>query len=493
MKRLFAPLAAGLALLLTVNQTQAQNLLTGGDFEPSGGPVPGWNLQNFVTGSGNPINASTLSTNSPISGTRVLWLRAFAGGQAAGPNNLTNAVLSQTVAAMPGEQYQFSGWSRWEINYSGGVTTLSANGPLGEVPSPTLNTFQLEFLDASNNVLGAPVVRDLRDDGQGNFNFWVEHMLSGTAPAGTTQARVTAAARDMVWNAGPTQSAFLDNFSFVRPADPATQILVNPDLEDLPPNGLSSWTVVTDPVETTDVIRTESFANRPDSGGLTGVWLSPFLGSVDSPVDGILSQTVPGVAGGQYTFSGWSRWEGNYAGGVTTIDAGNTNGDGGKPSPTQTLMELAFLDVDENVIGAPVVLDLRTEQSNGAGWRQHTLNGTAPAGTEFVRVAAMMIDGVNNVNPQQSAFFDDFSLTLAGASIPGDLDGNGLVDGNDLLLIQRGLGSTTSETDVATWVANYGTGFPGAAAASGAVPEPAAAASALLAALGVAAMRRRRG
>jgi hypothetical protein len=57
-------------------------------------------------------------------------------------------------------------------------------------------------------------------------------------------------------------------------------------------------------------------------------------------------------------------------------------------------------------------------------------------------------------------------LVAYEAGIPGDFDGNGLVDGFDSLLWQRdpGIGS------LADWKANYGMGAP--LAASSAVPEP---------------------
>ena len=44
-------------------------------------------------------------------------------------------------------------------------------------------------------------------------------------------------------------------------------------------------------------------------------------------------------------------------------------------------------------------------------WLQHTLVGTAPAGTVSVRVRASMLDGEFNVDlPHQAAWVDDFSL-----------------------------------------------------------------------------------
>ncbi|MEM9658003.1 MAG: PEP-CTERM sorting domain-containing protein, partial [Planctomycetota bacterium] len=61
---------------------------------------------------------------------------------------------------------------------------------------------------------------------------------------------------------------------------------------------------------------------------------------------------------------------------------------------------------------------------------------------------------------------------LGSAGVPGDFDGDGQVDGADLLLWQRG-GSPDplSAADLATWEANFGAGATQAAAIS-AVPEP---------------------
>jgi hypothetical protein len=89
----------------------------------------------------------------------------------------------------------------------------------------------------------------------------------------------------------------------------------------------------------------------------------------------------------------------------------------------------------------------------------------------------------------QSAFFDDFSLTLA--TVDGDEDGDGRVDGNDILIIQRGLGTTHDANDITAWKNNFG--FGGATAAIGAVPEPGTFASAVIAlALAAGAFRRTR-
>lgn len=67
---------------------------------------------------------------------------------------------------------------------------------------------------------------------------------------------------------------------------------------------------------------------------------------------------------------------------------------------------------------------------------------------------------------------DDLVLTYTGASLPGDFDFNGTVDGADFLLWQSGFGSTYDASDLADWEANFGTTSPAVAASSAAVPEP---------------------
>jgi hypothetical protein len=75
-----------------------------------------------------------------------------------------------------------------------------------------------------------------------------------------------------------------------------------------------------------------------------------------------------------------------------------------------------------------------------------------------------------------------------GGGLAGDIDLDGDVDGQDLLLIQRGLGSTTDASDFADWRANFGMttpATPAAAPAAGAVPEPGVSALLLIAAASV--------
>ena len=107
------------------------------------------------------------------------------------------------MIGIAGETYAFSGSSRWEANYSGGVANLSAASPLGVIASPTATTIKLEFLNAGNAVIGSTIL-DLRTE-QSVSNNWAAHSLIGVAPVGTASVRVTAEARDMVFNGGASR------------------------------------------------------------------------------------------------------------------------------------------------------------------------------------------------------------------------------------------------------------------------------------------------
>jgi hypothetical protein len=83
---------------------------------------------------------------------------------------------------------------------------------------------------------------------------------------------------------------------------------------------------------------------------------------------------------------------------------------------------------------------------------------------------------------------------MAGAGLPpasgADKDGDGDVDGNDLLLIQQGIGTLYDADDVAEWQAQFGQGG-GAEPSAGAIPEPSALALLAAGAVGIPLYRRR--
>jgi hypothetical protein len=105
------------------------------------------------------------------------------------------------------------------------------------------------------------------------------------------------------------------------------------------------------------------------------------------------------------------------------------------------------------------------------------------------------------VNPQ-SAFFDDLSLDLAVAGVPGDYNNNGTVDAADYVLWRNGgplenevaTPGTATPEDYTQWRARFGnTAGSGSInlLAAAPVPEPATSGLGMIAVLVAAVIRRR--
>ena len=499
MKRILTLIALAALVCGTANRSQAVELLVSGNFEAPGGAtgeVPFWLLTETVSGTGALVDSAQIT--GPVEDT-TLWLKPFAGGTGlgtaqgnfdgdgdvdgrdfliwqrggsptagsaedltawqtnygtAGGANKVNASLSQIVPGVAGDTYSFQGTSEFEEFYSGFVTTLGDASPFAGQASPTTTQFKMEFLNGSGAVIGSPTILDLRPE-QTFPGFPVVHTpLVAVAPAGTANVRVVAEALDMVWNGATTQetpgndqSAFFNDFSLTRSGAPGTPLLQNGDLNLGTPSALDFWNRVETACCNGEVQRTAGFANHTP-GGTLGVWLSAFFGSHSgfqpNPVDGSISQTVTAVAGGTYTFSGWTHFEANFSGGVDTISPSSPGLIPGQASPTEILISLEFLD-NTGVVIDSAVIDVREARqaacggnansqtcggagsgpgSKPVGWLQHTLQAVAPAGTVQARLRADMIDGVFNIDPGQSMFYDDFSLDgpapalLANVSVP---------------------------------------------------------------------------
>lgn len=481
---------------------QAQNLLTNGNFESVPPEFPGWNVTESVVGHPELVVDSVgqqdfANQPSATAGQAGAWLKEFSGnvGTCCNMQNYqTNAILSQTVPGVAGQQYSFSGWSLFQQNYSGGVDTLDPGSPSGGVASPTTTNFTMEFLDSGSNVLGSPVALDLKADriAQSPIFFandasWYQHSLMGTAPAGTANVRVTAKALSMVANVDPSQSAFMDNFALHTVAAPGTELLTNANLNTSPSSGpeLPGWTI-TETAGKDTAGRGGSFADDPASGGAFGYWLKAFANG-----DATLTQKVAGTAGGNYTFTASSAFGNNYSGGTS----------GTKPT-TITLLKLSFLDSSDQVIGTPVTLDLwDAGQRNATGpiashpeaWLQHSINGMSPAGTASVQVDVVATGMFATVNPDQGAFFDDLILTLGSPSLPGDFNHDNKVDAADYVSWRKGNSPTpNSPADYNTWRSNFGATSPGSGTnllGSASVPEPGCLALAIVALLSSASIR----
>lgn len=142
-----------------------------------------------------------------------------------------------------------------------------------------------------------------------------------------------------------------------------------------------------------------SFANHTpftDDDTQVGLWYRGFVGNADNGnlAQADLTQSVAGTPGTIYALSAWSRFETNW------------------PDDVGTILAIDWLAGDSSVIDS-VELELRDAgQTTDGEWRQSTVMGVAPAGTVSVQARASMVDGhIAEANPQ-SAFMDDFELTI---------------------------------------------------------------------------------
>ncbi len=467
--RLVACTLVGAAAYVSPERAAAIELLTSGNFEftPGVAPpeVPSWTLTEFRATNPSAVadTASLVSfadAGGEVDGQFGLWLKGFAGNPTDG---LATAILSQSVPAVPGETYQFSGEAEFQANYSGGVTTLDPSSPFGAIPSPTRTEFELAFLDAGGAVIGSPVVRDLSTEVFNGFGYTAVSPISGVAPAGTASVRVRAQGIDMANNELNPQSAFVDNFSLTTLSNPSTELLANPQLTEapeVPPTAeevLAEYFEFIESPESANSLSIAGFANNPATGGVNGVWIRPFVADAESAV---VQQTVAGSAGTEYTFTASSRWEVNFY-----------QAEGGE---NEMLLELAFLDSEGAVIDSST-LDLRAAgQVADNAWYTHSVSATAPVGTVDVRVAGI----TNNITPNPatgttvSAFWDDFSLMAAVAGLPGDYNGDNVVDAADYTVWRDGNSPDDTQAGYDLWAANYGATAAPSAAAS--IPEPTA-------------------
>jgi hypothetical protein len=208
----------------------------------------------------------------------------------------------------------------------------------------------------------------------------------------------------------------------------AVEVLVNGTLEEsVSPSGwLLTQNITGQPSLPSVAVEQIDAANDPADLGSgptpLGLFIKPFAGNVGAYegqnylTNVSLQQTVNGFANRTYTFIGNARFAGDgdpmtnegYSGGVATLDADSPSG--AIASPTVTKFQLEFLDVNNAVLGAPTVVDLRAAgQMNDSTWMSHTLSALSPANTRRVRVSAIATDMIANT-ADQNLYWDNFSL-----------------------------------------------------------------------------------
>jgi hypothetical protein len=226
---------------LTGNDPNAELLTNSGLDAPPPTALDFWELTEGppFTGSNDILRVGAFQNHTP-GGSTSAWLSSFFGGGHLRVENWPEGpvfgTMAQTVPIVAGETYNFSGWSYFEINYSGGADIIDPNGVASPpslfagMESPTQTLITLEFLDPNGAVLSTSTI-DVKADrldqigcdpncsnNAANDQTWYEHTLTGVvAPGGAVSARLSGKMIDGVFNIDP-QAAFFDDFSLTGPA-----------------------------------------------------------------------------------------------------------------------------------------------------------------------------------------------------------------------------------------------------------------------------------
>jgi hypothetical protein len=333
----------------------AGNLLQNGSFELP--LVPGQNIQYWI--------------EKPHEGS----ISQGSGYQADGSNGAfigRDERLYQAVSASAGNTYTVTFWA-------------GTHDPSQD------ETVKLQFLDASNNVIGSQSVNINYDvDNDNTAPRVTQYTLQGTAPNGTVNVRVMA--RNDGRNTFKFDAACLTGTQSDPTPTSTTTITKTPTVTHTPtvtktPKTTSTKTPTPVPTLmacTGNLLQNGSFELPLVPGQNIQYWIEkPYEGSISQgsgyQADGSngafigrderLYQAVSASAGNTYTVTFWAG----------THD----------PSQDETV-KLQFLDASNNVIGSQSVnINYDVDNDNTAPRvTQYTLQGTAPNGTVSVRVMA---------------------------------------------------------------------------------------------------------
>ncbi|HBS29006.1 MAG TPA: hypothetical protein DEB06_06050 [Phycisphaerales bacterium] len=263
-------------------------------------------------------------------------------------------------------------------------------------------------------------------------NQWIQQAFAATAPDDAVIARMTLLFIQPDIEAG---AGHIDDVSLSSSG--SSTLLINPGFEDFGGFGSASacrgWSQV--PRFASNIFQN---SDMPRTGTFAGFLFGQFTGS---PNFSFFSQTFPASAGQTVDASVWALHKSTDA-----IAAGNFG-----------FINLEFLDASGAIIGDILTNPGINSMSPTNVYAELPVSGAAPANTARVRVvigyfqAALGGGGVH---------FDDVSVAISSAPepCPGDADGNGVVDFDDITSV------------LSNWLVDYtpGTG-PGDADASGIV------------------------
>ncbi len=160
----------------------------------------------------------------------------------------------------------------------------------------------------------------------------------------------------------------------------------------------------------------------------------------------------------------------NYTAGELIIYRNNPGVDGGNSNVAIEPIDVSFTDsvyMEFEIIGSQINLWAYEDATKAMELASVSFNDTSDAALVSGLTGVFVNENFSGV--PMLGVWDDLTATAITTGTPGDIDGDGDVDGQDFLLIQQGFGDTTDQQDLDDWHTNYPTAAPIAASA---VPEP---------------------